>query len=403
MGRKGVKLGLVAAAVLAAGCGSEGGGDGGVCGAEDGVLETAYVVGSIVFGERDQAGYVAPRETLAGCGDEKLKHAYEFAGLADVWVEDGAVFVASGEAPTITRYALTDAGELAPQGTVSFGSYGVISAAFWNNKFASAEKAYMANGPTQFVVWNPTTMTITGTVDLPELEAREGLEARVGLADRADVVSGGRLYQPMYWSDDSYAERADDSRIAVLDVATDELVDVIEAPCPGLDMGTVDEDGYLYFSNWTGGAGTHLVLGTAATCVVKVDPATLTATRLFHFADVTGGREGAAFHALGGGRFAFSTFHHERVDIEGATDPFTIIAGEDWALWVYDAATGQAEPAPGAQWNSGAVVWYEIGGRPYALLPGADYATTSVYDLGGETATRLFGVSGWAIRLFQVR
>jgi hypothetical protein len=38
------------------------------------------------------------------------------------------------------------------------------------------------------------------------------------------------------------------------------------------------------------------------------------------------------------------------------------------------------------------------------LVPGADYASTSVYRLGdGADVSKLFDVSGWAMRIFQLR
>ena len=57
------------------------------------------------------------------------KQAVELPGWADMWVHDGRVYVSNGEAPSITRYAVSDTGRLIEEKTVSFASYGLTSAA----------------------------------------------------------------------------------------------------------------------------------------------------------------------------------------------------------------------------------------------------------------------------------
>jgi hypothetical protein len=66
----------------------------------------------------------------------------------------------------------------------------------------------MIEGVRGYVSWNPESMEITGTFDLPELEDRGALLLRAGTLDRANVIRDGKLYTPMYWSDEDYAEFA---------------------------------------------------------------------------------------------------------------------------------------------------------------------------------------------------
>lgn len=364
-----------------------------------------YVVGSLVTSPDTSNGYVHLLESLMPeSGEVTLDDAFEFPGQADVWVYGGAIYVSGGETPNITKFTVDAAGELQETGEVSFMNEGVESTAFWNNVFISETKAYMRNGVSEYVVWNPSTMEITDDVPLPDIEEREGFLVRAGLNDRASVLHDGRLYQPMYWSDESYADRPSDSRVVVMDVTTDTLVDVIEAPCPGLDFGTKDESGDVYFSNWTGGAGTHLVLDTAATCVARVDSETLDVSKEFDFADVADGREGAAFHHITGDQFVMSVFHDERVDVESAEGPFGIIGGPNWQLWSYDADTGTATAIESVEWNSGAIYWFDVDGSDMGLIPAADYGSSTLFELNanGTDAVKRFDVQGWGLRLFPL-
>jgi hypothetical protein len=370
-----------------------------------GRVDSRFVLCTIVTDDEGSTAYVSVLPSLdLGGASVSQERAREFPGDADLWVRGGKIFVASGDEPTITRYAVDEQGDLIQEQTLSFAGQGVQSAAFWNNTFVSDERAYMANGVSEYVIWNPTSMLIEGTIELPALPDRDGLVATAGLADRANQVVGGKLYQPIYWTDSDSARRTDDSRIAVIDVERGEFLEYLSAPCPGLDYSTRAADGRLYFSNWTGGVGTHYVLGTAPNCVAALDPIDGSVRRAFEFSEVTGGHEGAALAYVDGDRFSMSVFHEEKVaDLAAAADPFEIIADRNWQLYSYEARSGNAAPVGGIDWNSGAVYYTRVGSRLLPLVPGENYASTDVYDLGdGTQATPLFATSGWVLRVFAL-
>ena len=367
--------------------------------------ESRFVLCTIVTSDEGSNAYVSVLPSLdLGGASVGLEQAREFPGQSDLWVRGGKIFVASGDEPSITRYRVDGQGNLVQEQTLSFAGQGVQSAAFWNNTFISDERAYMANGVSEYVIWNPASMQIEGTLELPPLPDRDGLVATPGLADRSNQVVGGKLYQPIYWTDQDYAQRTEDSRIAVIDVERGEFLEYLNVPCPGLDYATRADDGLLYFSNWTGSVGTHYVLGTARNCVAALDPADGTVRRSFEFSAVTGGHEGAALAYVGGGRFSMSVFHEEKVaNLAAADDPFEIIAERNWQLYSYDALRGSASPVSGIDWNSGAVYYARVGSRLLPLVPGEDYASTEVYDLGdGSQATPLFSTAGWVLRVFAL-
>lgn len=393
--------------LLVLACGDDDKGQEDPAGGEDNVATgPVFAIGTSVFGQDTTTSYVRVVKDLDMEGKEvDLKNAYEFPGNSDLSAHEGLLLVASGDAPKLDRYRVT--GELKlgklPE-TLDFSNHGIASAAFWNNQFVAADKAYMLNGAAEIIVWNPQTMETAGTIALPEFKNRGALRPVTGLADRSSVAFDGKYYLPVYWTDEQYADRSDDSVIVVIDIETDTVEDTLEAGCPGLDYATVDDDGKIHFSNWTGGPGTYYVLGTAQNCIATLDPKSGTlATKTF--ASMTGGHEGAAFMYAGGGRFVMSVFDEERADVENAEDPFSIVAGLNWQLWSYDPETGEAGPVSGVDWNSGAVIHARIGDDLYSLVPGADYKSTTAYKLGanGTSAEVAFRIYGWSYRLFRLR
>lgn len=362
-----------------------------------------YVVGSVVFNPDGEQTYLNVLDSLEP-GELDYSRAVELAGWADLWVHEGRLYVTSREDHTVTRYEVSEAGELEEQETLSFSRYGEVDVAFWSNTFVAPDKAYMIDGVSGYVIWNPLTMEITGTFDLPELPEQGNLLLRSGTLDRSNVIRDGKLYQPMYWSDEDWAVFAPDSRIVVIDIERDEVVDTLEAPCAGLDIGTRDDAGNMYFSTWTGGIFQPLVLGDPGNCVAKIAAGEEHASAAFTFAELTDGREGAAVRSFEDGKLLLSVFHDERVDLIGAEDPWKLIGELNWRTWLYDPSSGAADPVEELQWNSGATYVYRVDDTHYVLVPSTDYAETAVVALDGALRAReAFTMRGWGTRLFKLR
>lgn len=394
--------------VLMAGCSDSGepAGTGGSGGSPD---PTLYAVGSSVATPGERARFLTLFSSLDPAPEElALANAYEFPDNSDFWALNGFVYTTSGEAPTITRNRVSGSGELIEDTVLSFGRFGVPSTAFWANLIVDETSAYVANGMAEFVTWNPTTMRITGTVALPELESRNGFRPAFGTADRGTVIHEGKLFQPVGWTDLRFARRDPSSVILVIDIEAREFIETIEAPCPGLAYGSVDDSGALYFSPWWHGVGATLVLGAAETCAVVIDPESLAVSEVLRFSDLAGGRQGTGMHHIGNGNMVFTAFHDEEVDLETAIeegDPFSILESASWRVWSYDRESGTASIIDDVPANYGGIHWFEIDGRAHALVPTGFYEQTSVYefDPDGSGASALFDYPGWAVRLFRVR
>lgn len=362
---------------------------------------STYVLNTLVFDDQGTTSYVSLLDSL---GPQTIDNARarEFAGAADVWVHEGALFVTNAEASTITKFSV-EAGALVEQGVVSFASYGLASFGFWLNKFVSADKAYFLNGTLEYIVWNPTSMTITGSLPLPEAEPRGSFQLFTAYSDRASVLRDGLLYQPFYWTDESYFLFDPASRIVVTDVATDSVVSVIEAPCPGLDYATVDAVGNAHFSAWVYAAGGAAVLDQPTTCVFEL-PARGEPRVAFDLPSKTEGRQGGVMRSIGNGRALLSVLHDERFPATDAPSAPDLTFADNWRFWSYELASGTATPIETIEWNAGAQYSFDIDEKIYALVAAADYSATTVYDLGdGQSLTPAFDTPGWATRLFKVR
>ena len=367
----------------------------------------AYVVGSTLNGPEGWNAYVA---VLSEMAPQEIDYGQvlEVPGRADVWVWDGSVYIAQADAPVVTRYEVSDELRLeeVEGARLSFAATGLASAQFWNAIWLSPEKAYMNNASgLEYIVWNPRSMEIVGSVPHPSIEDREGFVVRNSSTNRGSVVRDGKVYHSYYWTDDNYERYAPESRIAIYDIATDQLLDVITAPCPGLDVATKDEDGSIYFSSWTGLPGLSLVLGQPTSCAVKIpagsdqiDPAWTIA-----WPALTEGRHGAALRYQGNAHGLVSIFHDERVEYDSTSDAFELVGTENWQTWRVDLASRTASPLAGVAPNSGAIYVERVGESVYALVPTENYQSSQIYWVDGDTARPYFTTRGWATRLFQLR
>jgi hypothetical protein len=390
-------LGLAAATLLGA-CSNDDGDDGSTPGG-DGPL---YVMATAVSDDSASNTYVALLDSLAA-RELDLSQAREFPGWSDIGVIGGWVFVSSGEAPVVTRFALDAQGTLVEDGPpISFANY-VGDANMYNQELISPTKAYLL-GDGELVVWNPTTLEITGTVPLPKLPVRDGIEPYVVL-DRGSVVRGDRMYVTAAWTDTTELNMLPDSRIIVVDVERDVVVDEITVPCPDVMVADGDEHGNLYFSNWVYSPGATLLYGDSPACAVRIPAGseTIDDWRL-SYAGATG-HEGAAMGYLGSGRWLFSSFLGDPATYDPATDDwFDWLFGDSWQLTVLDPSTGTTTPVTGIPRNGGGYYASRFDGVTHLLMPGDGYTTTSVFALGADgVATPEIHSSGWSTRIFRLR
>lgn len=373
-------------------------------------LAPAFAIASSVFGDQDAATYVSVLGSLDAPSIDIAK-ASEHAGFATIAARGGKLFVGDGISPVVTRYLVDDRGTLAKEASFSFGPKGVQSAPLYFNTFVGAEKAYLQHEQNKRVFWNPATMELEGApaVAVEGLDTdRDGLHV-ISAYDRGIAVRDGYVFHPYYWTDDNYFAFAPTSQIAVFDADDLSLVELLDAPCPGLDFVTSDEEGNLYFSNWVfAAAGPVLDEDAPPTCAVRIDKGTRTINEGWtrDLNELVEGRQTAAFRYLGANVGILAAFDADRLEITEATKPSDVTSGNHWRLWQVNLSTGESAPIQiqGAEWIAGGYYAFEIDSRIFLLLPSADYAKTTVYELGADdVATKLFETPGWAYQFVKIR
>ncbi|MGC4088115.1 MAG: hypothetical protein QM756_09490 [Polyangiaceae bacterium] len=220
------------------------------------------------------------------------------------------------------------------------------------------------------------------------------------------MLRDGKLFHLVNWLDWENWEMSDTSKIVVIDTAQDKVVDVLDAPCPNLDVASLAPDGSVYFSNWVYSPGATLVHGAAKACVVRILPGSTTLDPDFKltYADITGGHEGAAFMSLGSGKALFSAFYDDNQAFDASKDDISAwVFGANWKFQMYDEATGSATPFDAVGWHAGGFAPAHVDGNVYVLVPGNGYKSTVAWKLDGDgNAERSIELAGWSTRLFQL-
>jgi hypothetical protein len=369
-----------------------------------GATETAAPRFAVATAVSDDSGANTYVRVLSEFEDElDLTKAREFPGWSDLGSVGKYLFVSSGEAPTIWRFTVDEEGELAGGGaddTIDFGNY-VSDANFYNQMLVSETKAYLI-GEGEYVVWNPTTLEITGTIPFPKLADRDGIPAFFGL-DRSAVVRDGKLFHTVSWGDTENLVFLPDSRLVVLDTEKDEVERVLEVPCPDLAVGDRDEAGNMYFSNWVYSPGGTLLMEGPAACAVRVlagseeiDP-----DWTFNYGQADG-HEGATMGYLGRGKWLYSSFTNDPESY--GDDWFEWLFGNHWELRTLDPKTQQTAIVDGTPLNGGGYYTARLDGTMHVLLPGDSYTTTTVYAIDAQgSATQKMHMDGWSTRMVALR
>lgn len=364
-----------------------------------------FLTSSVVFGTDTETTYIATLQDVAPQTVDYTK-ALEKNGWSDVMVTGRMAFVTDGEAPVLTRYAVSDDGVLVEDGRLSFANYAVTSVSGSNTLIVDETKAYVVvTAERQVIVWNPTTLAITGTFDLPELPNRGALRLVGPSVNRASAVRGDRAYLAFYWADFTDYSMADDSVVVVVDTATDTVAESIAVPCPEINFASVDEaNDRVYFSNWGFSAVNTAFHAGPHACAVRLDDGATALDPSFQltFSDVTGGREGATLRVLDDGKVLLTVFHPEIYDAPPTAEQ--IADGASWHLWSIDLATNEAAPFGDLGYHSFGVNGARVGDETLLFLPSADWASTTTYALADDGTTEARWTSaGWQTRLVALR
>jgi hypothetical protein len=366
---------------------------------------TQYIIATGVTVGEMTTSYIKSVTDIDTPSKLDLKNTLEAPGFGDIHVIGDKMWVSNGDTPEIARYVIGKDGSFSKDATINFGSYS-DSAAIYEQAFASATKAIL-NGDDAWVVWNPTTMKIDATIPYPaSIGVRDGREPFYAY-DRGFIARGNRVYQTVNWVDYTNYTMPDTSTIVVLDTDANKVLSILEAPCPGLDLLTVDDKGDIYSSGWVWGPGATLVNGAPKGCIVKIPAGgdALDPSFKLGFSEFTGGHEGAALRHISGSKFLLSVFREDKAPYNPATQKISEWTETDsWRYATYDMATKEYRELDTLPWFSGGYYSAKIADRFYLLSPGVNYEATSYQQLLPDgTAKNAISMEGWSTRVFAVQ
>ncbi len=337
----------------------------------------------------------------------ELEDAREVDGRASIASIGDWLYVASSSAPVVERFEVQADGSLKDAGRLNFANYGVpefFAIDDWGAVFVNATKAYIFNGSDgSHVVWNPTTMKITGEIPGPDVVV-EGYNL-----ESVAVVRGNRMYRIFtVLNYDTWEFLPEPQYLAVYDVETDELLDLVEdARCPQLySRPFVDEGGDIYFSGWVWTPGLTLTSDYPASCALRVKSGEDTFDQdwqLNFAADVTGGREAGIMRYLGDGKGLLDVFYDERVTIDAETDSQELVNTPNWRLWQIDLESKTGAPLEGLDFKAGGYQDVAVDGRTFLMVPNEDYSETTGLEVVDGEAVEVFEVKGSSYNMVRAR
>jgi len=329
-------------------------------------------------------------------------------GRAFVQTYGGKVFVGDANAPTVTRFSVDADNTLVEEDKISFANYGLTTGQFdsWNVTFIAPDKAYLMDfrdGTT--IIWNPTAMTITGDIPPPDEFLREGWQ----FESSPGIVRDGLLFRTIDWANYDENTYIHEFLLAIYDVRTDEIVDLIEetrCPVPG-NLAHMDEEQNIYFSNWVWPVESVILRDAPDTCVLRINANETEFDQdwTLRYQDVTDGHHGAMFTYLESGQALVAAFYDERTTFDGDTAPWSYVGSNNWRVWTVDLENRTGSVLEGLDFNGGAFTPARLDGRSYLLVPGGAEVSwaTQLYEISDGRAEPRMKLPGWSYQIVQVR
>lgn len=390
---------LFAASALTLGCSD---GDASSESEQNDGVGPVYAVTSEIFDANGERSVYVKLEPSLEIKEISLDDAREFHGVANIAGIGGRLFVSDGESPTITQYTITEDLEWVPRGKIGFNNYGVGDNANFFGQFQVDDHTMILNfNVAGRIVWDPMNLTITEVLDDTQLQLTSGELTLAGAGNHSRLRYAGDSLQAFFYHDVDWYDFGTTSAIAVYDQKTHEEVSVIDGPCPGLAVNSMDEQGNTYFSAWDYTPLFALYGVGPAPCVARVtSEGKLDSDFDSDLSSLTGGRHVMNFRYVRDGWGFADVLHHELLDadFEGELDPTVldqIWEGGAFKLWRIDLQNGKAEPFDdvgdiGMGWHAEV-----IDDRTFLFVPSPDWSKTMLFELDAEgTATKLLESPG---------
>lgn len=257
-------------------------------------------------------------------------------GGIDVVTGRGSAFAPDSNGPVLVRYDVDARDRLVKGAELSFAGVGMTKLFGAHIYIVDDTKGYVFDptGP-RIVVWNPSTMTLTGKqIDLTAI-SRDGWTPNLslGLVNLGSIRRGHELLIPLNWQDQDGNSRYA-SGLLVLDTKSDAVVAVDEDERCGETFTNIEApNGDVYFFPPAWSATAHYFVDQhQPTCVLRVRPGETSFDADYEMNLSALGSGSAAAGAIpdGDGGFFFASVDKALWDARASNlDGF-------WRLWHYD-------------------------------------------------------------------
>jgi hypothetical protein len=183
---------------------------------------SGFALASVVIDDAGRTTYVQFLPGLPS-GHIDNSRAIEIGGNGVFSVYGRDIFIGLAEAPTWLRYTVAADGSLAKTGELSFANLGLSAIDYGNTIVDATTAVSVSSEQRQAIIWNPTTMEITGTVALPHLAAA-GFETEVWTT----INHAGLVYIPGRFADWDNGLIRPGVQLTILDPKTRTVLGVAE-------------------------------------------------------------------------------------------------------------------------------------------------------------------------------
>ncbi len=320
--------------------------------------------------------------------------------------KSGALFVSSNEGPTVTRYNLTANGTLERGNAVSFEGRGVASIGEYQHQFqfVSETKAYYFDGRTaQAIIWNPTEMTVIGSINLSGLTVDGALLTFATLPLRRT----DQVIMPVGWRPAAGIGITKKAGVVVIDTKTDTATVVTDDRCGYVRDGVLGADGQVYLATEVYGSAVRRVAGgeTPVPCLLRFNPQTLTFDPSFHrelSALVNGGTAGSLFPGPQGTAY-LRVFDESLFTVQQGTHPRVLASASAWKWWQLRLDNLTATPVEGLPATTGSSFLFDADDRILFTEFTNGSAATNLRELTDQSGKVTATLPGISFSFLQVR
>lgn len=205
------------------------------------LVGSKYALTSVVIdANNERFTYIQGADALEGHFTNE--YAIEVPGNAVTMSGAGHLFVGLAEEPTWVRYSITESGTIEESGRLSLLNLGATSIDFGNAFVDETTAVSVLSQQAIAVVWNPSTMTITGEVDLSHL-----LHPDYPVEVWTTVAHEGLVYIPGRWTNWDEGTMRQLVSLTIVDPKARVVVGVAEDDrCSNGGQVSFDAEGYGY-------------------------------------------------------------------------------------------------------------------------------------------------------------